>query len=81
MPTTCATAWWTSSCAGVGGSGGWTTGWGRVARPSAPGARPPGRGRKRLLEMDDPLERLEFVRDTLYELGMLPDDPDAPLTR
>ncbi len=37
--------------------------------------------KQRLLEMDDPLERLEFVRDTLYELGMLPDDPDAPLTR
>ncbi|TAH48351.1 MAG: peptidase S16 [Betaproteobacteria bacterium] len=37
--------------------------------------------KQRLLEMDDPLERLEFVRDTLYELGMLPADPDAELRR
>jgi len=35
--------------------------------------------KQRLLELDDPIERLAFVRDALYELGMLPDDEDAPL--
>lgn len=33
--------------------------------------------KQRLLEMDDPVERLEFVHKVLYELGTLPDDPDS----
>ncbi|ATE61602.1 LON peptidase substrate-binding domain-containing protein [Thauera sinica] len=37
--------------------------------------------KQRLLEMDDALERLEFVHQALYELGLLPEDPDAPLNR
>lgn len=37
--------------------------------------------KQRLLEMDSPVERLEFVHQALHELGLLPDDPGRPLTR
>lgn len=37
--------------------------------------------KQNLLEMDDPLERLEFAYQALRELEMLQEDPDAPLSR